>query len=256
MITAAAKALGTVLKFGKDIISKLTAPFKNIPKWFKSKFDDVFKKIKDALSGVGKFFGNILTTIKNKFNNIPTWFKDKFSDAWKKIKGVFSGVGKFFGGIWSTIKSKFTNIGTKVGNAIGGAFKKAINSVLATAERVINFLPNSVNKLLKTINKLPGVSIGKMSTVSLPRLEHGGLVRDATQALVGERKGHHEAVLPLSDKRAMKEIADAMNEAGGGRNVTINQTNNFSKTHSRREIYEARKATERAVRNQLKAAGA
>lgn len=216
MITAASKALGTVLKFGKSMVSKLTEPFKNIPTWFKKKFDDV----------------------------------------WIKIKGAFSGVGKFFGGIWSTIKSKFTNIGTKVGNAIGGAFKKAINSVLATAERVINFLPNSVNKLLKTINKLPGVSISKMNTVSLPRLEHGGLVRDATQALVGERKGHHEAVLPLSDKRAMKEIVDSLNEAGGARGVTINQTNNFSKAHSRREIYEARKATERTVRNQLKAAGA
>lgn len=211
MIGAAAKSLGVVLKFGKDMVAKLTAPFSNIPKWFKSKFDDV----------------------------------------WKKIKSAFSSVGSFFGGIWKTIKDKFTGIGTKVGDAIGGAFKKAINSVLATAEKAINFLPNSINKMLDVINKLPGVTIGKMSTVSLPRLEHGGLVRDATQALVGERKGHHEAVLPLTDKRAMKEIADAMN-AAGGRNVTINQTNNFSKAHSRREIYESRKATERAVRNELK----
>lgn len=212
MIGAAAKSLGVVLKFGKDMVAKLTAPFSNIPKWFKSKFDDV----------------------------------------WKKIKSAFSGVGSFFGGIWKTIKDKFTGIGTKIGDAIGGAFKKAINSVLATAEKAINFLPNSINKMLDVINKLPGVSIGKMSTVSLPRLEHGGLVRDATQALIGERKGHHEAVLPLTDKRAMKEIADAMNAAGGGRNVTINQTNNFSKAHSRREIYESKKATERAIRNELK----
>lgn len=165
----------------------------------------------------------------------------------------FNGIGKTFSNIWKKITNSFKSIGTKVGNAIGGAFKNAINSVLATAEKAINFLPNTFNKLLNTINKLPGVTIGKMNTVELPRLAKGGVVSEATQAIIGEGRGS-EAVLPLSDKKAMKQIVDALYNAGGGlgQGITVNQTNNFSKAHSHREMYESKRATEQIIRRELK----
>lgn len=165
----------------------------------------------------------------------------------------FSGIGKTFSNIWKAVTNSFKSIGTKVGNAIGGAFKNAINSVLATAERAINFLPNTFNKLLSVINELPGVTIGKMNTVDLPRLAKGGVVSEATHAIIGEGRGN-EAVLPLSDKKAMKQIVDALYNAGGGsgHEIVVNQTNNFSKAHSHREMYESKRATEQIIRRELK----
>lgn len=37
--------------------------------------------------------------IKSTFSNIPNWFREKFSEAWKAVKNVFSTGGQIFDGI-------------------------------------------------------------------------------------------------------------------------------------------------------------
>lgn len=170
--------------------------------------------ISAAIGKVKEVFGKVLSAIKGVFSKIGSWFGEKFGEAWEKIKRVFSGAGKFFGGIWQTIKSKFDGLGTKIGDAIGSGFKTAINGALKTVEGGINFIPKALNGALNLINKLPGVNIGKIPTISLPQLAKGGIVSAPTLAMVGE-KGK-EAVMPLEnntgwiDKLAEK-IASVVN---------------------------------------------
>lgn len=179
---------------------------------------------------------------------IGLWEKVKSAakDAWEGIKNTFSKVGSFFGGIWDTIKEKFTSVGTKIGDAIGGAFKKAINAVLETVENAINKVPKAINKALDLINKLPNVNISPLPTISLPRLAKGGVVKGATTALIGEDGA--EAVVPLEKNRqwikAVAEELAAINQQG----VVINQTNNYSAAHSRLELYKSKQQTAAAVR--------
>ena len=171
--------------------------------------------------------------------------KEAASTAWEFIKDTFSKLGDFFGGLWDTIKEKFTSIGTKIGEAIGGAFKSAINAVLATVEKGINTVPNAINKALDLINALPGVNISPMKTVQLPRLAKGGVVRGATQALIGEDGA--EAIVPLErNTEWLDKVADKIAEKSGG--VVINQTNNYSQAHSRLELYKTKQQTAAAVR--------
>ena len=198
------------------------------------------------------FWIGLWDKIKSAASAVADWLPQAFSRAVDGIKNVFSGIGDFFGGIWDTIKERFSTVGTKIGEAIGGAFKKAINSVIATVEKGINFIPNSINKMLGAINKLPGVNISPIQTVSLPRLAKGGVVNRATTALIGEDGA--EAVIPLERNRQwIKEVAKEFAAQGNqNKNVVVNQTNNYSQAHSRYEIWKSEKATVNAVKLALK----
>ena len=225
----------------------------------KEEFSQAWEDIKSVWSTAGDFFAGIWTTIKVTFASVGTWFKTKFTTAWTSIKNVFSPetVGEFFGGIWDTIKSKFTSIGTKVGDAIGGAFKSAINAVLQTVEDAINAVPDAINGALDVINKIPGVNISHMGYVELPRLAKGGIVDKSMLANIGE--AGKEAVIPLErNKAGLKEIArllanemPAMNGTSGKGGDTVynfTQNNTSPKALSRYDIYRQTKNLIRAVK--------
>jgi TP901 family phage tail tape measure protein len=214
----------------------------------KEEFSQAWEDIKSVWSTAGDFFAGIWTTIKVTFASVGTWFKTKFTSAWTSIKNVFSPetVGEFFGGIWDTIKSKFTSIGTKVGDAIGGAFKSAINAVLQTVEDAINAVPDAINGALDVINQIPGVNIPSMGYVELPRLAKGGIVGKSMLANIGE--AGKEAVIPLErNKAGLREIArllvdempaiGGVNGAKGGTVYNFTQNNTSPKALSRYEIY-------------------
>lgn len=212
-------------------------------------FSGAWEAIKKIWNNVKGYFQTVWNSIKTIFalDTVKEFFKNSFSKAWTAIKGVFSGVGEFFGGIWDTIKEKFSSIGTKVGDAIGGAFKTAVNAVIATVENGINFIPDAVNKMLDKINELPGVEISAIPTVSLPRLAKGGVVNKATSAIIGEAGA--EAVVPLERNTGwLDKIADKLAAKIGGGGVVVNQTNNYAQTHSRYEIYKSQQATAKAVK--------
>lgn len=223
----------------------------------KEEFATAWENIKTVWSAAGDFFAGIWTTIKDKFTSVGTWFKTTFTTAWTNIKNVFSTVGEFFGGIWDTIKSKFTSIGTKVGEAIGGAFKSAINAVLETVENAINAVPDAINGALDVINKIPGVNISHMGYVELPRLAKGGIVDKSMLANIGE--AGKEAVIPLErNKAGLKEIArllanempamNGTNGTGGGTVYNFTQNNTSPKALSRYDIYRQTKNLIRAVK--------
>lgn len=223
----------------------------------KEEFSTAWENIKSVWSAVGDFFAGVWTTIKGKFTSVGTWFKTTFTTAWTNIKNVFSTVGDFFGGIWDTIKSKFTNIGTKVGQAIGGAFKSVINSVLETVENTINAVPDAINGAIDILNKIPGVDIDHLGYVELPRLAKGGIVDKSMLANIGE--AGKEAVIPLErNKAGLKEIArllanempaiNGTNGKGGDTVYNFTQNNTSPKALSRYDIYRQTKNLIRAVK--------
>lgn len=209
-------------------------------------FSAAWNFIKSVWNGAGDFFSGIWNGIKNAFSACTSFFKDAFSQAWQAVKNVFSGVGSFFSGIWDTIKSKFTSIGTKIGEAIGGAFRFAANAVIATVENAINKIPNAINGAISLINQLPNVNISSIPTVSLPRLAKGTVVSKATAAIVGEDGA--EAIVPLErNTQWIKKVAKEL-DGQQKRSVNVYQTNNYSQSHSRYELYQSKQQTAAAVR--------
>ena len=174
--------------------------FSAIGKWFTEKFRDVQKAGKEAMENVKKWFSDAYKSVTKTFSNIGSWFKNTFQTAWKNIKNAFSSWGSFFSGLWTQIKNKFSSIGSALGTAMGNAVKSGLNKVIATVERAINKGIGFINSAINLANKLPGVNVSKVGTVSLPRLAKGGVLEKGQVGLL-EGSGT-EAVVPLERNKA------------------------------------------------------
>lgn len=174
--------------------------FSNIGKWFSEQFQKVQKAGKDAMADVKKWFSDAYKSVTKTFSNIGSWFKSTFQTAWKNVKNAFSSWGSFFSGLWTQIKNKFSSIGSALGTAMGNAVKNGLNRVIATVERAINKGIGLINGAINLANKLPGVDVGKVATVSLPRLARGGVLEKGQVGIL-EGSGA-EAVVPLENNKA------------------------------------------------------
>lgn len=154
---------------------------------------NVCNKMKETVSNwvnnVSNFFSNLKTNTINKVTEIREGIKNKFQEAYNGIKNIFSNIGNFFSGIWNNVKNTFSNLGTSIGDAISGAVKTGINGVISLIERTINSAIRLINGGIKLINLIPGVTVGTINTLSLPRLAKGGVLTEATTVLAGEYSG-------------------------------------------------------------------
>lgn len=205
------KAWDSTVTFFKNIWKDIKQAYADVSKWFSNLFQSAYKGILNAWSGTKKFFSDSWQSVKNTYSNVTTWFRDKFQSAWTAVKNVFAGWGSFFSGLWTQIKNKFSSIGSALGTAMGNAVKNALNWVLATVERAINKGIGLINSAINLANKLPGVDVGKVAKVSLPRLEKGGVLERGQVGLL-EGTGA-EAVVPLERNRAwLSKVAQDLNE--------------------------------------------
>ena len=193
------KAWSSVTSYFRGIWSDITKIYANVKSWFSDKFRQALNGIKSAWNGASSFFRGIWSSVTNTFSNVGGWFRSKFNSAWSSIKGVFSSWGSFFGGLWTKIKSKFSSIGTSLGTAMGNSVKSAMNKVLSTIESAINKGIGLINSAIRLANKLPGINVGTVNKIALPRLERGGVLKKGQIGLL-EGSGA-EAVVPLDQNR-------------------------------------------------------
>lgn len=163
-----------------------------------------WQTIQTILKPVVTFFTSLWQQLEKIYAPVPEFFRGVFADAWTKIKNVFSGWVSFFSDLWSKIKNTFKGLGTSLGTAIGGAVKTALNSVINWVETTINKAIGLINGAIDIINKLPGVDVGKINKLSLPRLAEGGIATSATIAMIGE--AGKEAVLPLENNTEWMDL--------------------------------------------------
>ncbi len=191
-------------------------------------FSAAWDVIRDIFSVVVEFFAGIWSGIKEAFASAAEWFGKIFRSAWKGISNAFDAAVDFSAAsgrgfprcsaastassnpssrrhgrqskmsfpAWAAFsaasgtpsKRPLPTSEPASGNAIGGAFKKVVNSIIGFAQNTINGFISAINSAIKLINKIPGVSIGLISKLSIPRLAAGGLV-DAGQMFVAREAG-------------------------------------------------------------------
>lgn len=200
-----------IKKASSDAWTAIKNTFSSIGKWFSDKFALVQKAGKDAMEKTKKWFSDSYKKITSTFSNIGSWFKGKFQNAWSSIKSVFSGWGSFFSGLWSSIKNKFSSIGSTLGSAMGNAVKSGLNKVLSKVENTINKGVSLINSAIGLANKLPGINVGKVPKISLPRLARGAVLEKGQVGIL-EGSGA-EAVVPLeNNKKWLTKVAEDLNE--------------------------------------------
>ena len=169
---------------GQWFNEKIVIPIKNF-------FGNLWNNIKNTASGAWQ-------GIKGIFSGVGSWFSSKFQEAYYGITRIFSNIGSFFSGIWNRIKYTFSSLGTSIGNAISGAVRSGINGVIFMIERTVNRAISLINGGINLINKIPGVYVGHVPSLYLPRLAQGGYVKANTPqlAMIGDNRHQGEVVAP------------------------------------------------------------
>lgn len=155
------------------------------------------------------WFSNLWGDIKGIFRPVAEFFKNIWGKAFNAVKNVFAPIVDFFSNIWGKIKDKFSNLGTSIGDAISSAVKSGVNGIIWLIEGTINTAIGLINGAIRLINLLPGVNVGYVQKLHMPRLAKGGIVDSATIAMVGEQG--KEAVVPLENNTEwMDKLADRL----------------------------------------------
>ncbi len=247
---------GFVLFF-QGLWDGIVAIFSAVVGFFVSFFELEYRGLTNIWSGITGFFQGLWDGIVAVFSGVAGFFSGIFQDAYNNIVSIFSGIGGFFRGLWDDISGAFSNLGTRIGDAIGGAVKAGINGVLGMIEGTINGGIGMINGAIGLINKIPGVEIGYMPSLDLPRLARGGVLANGARAVIAGEDGA-EAIVPL-EKNTMwirkvaeelrtelsyvNQTAFARTAAGsvsiGGSTQTVNfyQTNNSPKAVDRLSVY-------------------
>ena len=183
----------------------------NVWKAVKETASEAWKSITKTFSKIGSWFTEKFEEVRKGGKKAMDNLKKVFSDAWTSIKKTFSGWGSFFSGLWTTIKSKFGSIGSSLGKSMGDAVKSGLNKVISSIEKTINKGISLINSAIKLANKLPGISVGTVPKLKLPRLAKGGVLEKGQIGLL-EGSGA-EAVVPLENNRAwLSKVAADLNE--------------------------------------------
>ena len=232
--------LGTYIIQGLlDGISSLVDSIKRIWENIKQTAISIFNSVKDNISNIfnnikniaSNIWNSITSNIRNAVSNIKNGIVQNFQNAYNSIQNIFSNIGSFFSGVWSRIRNTFSSLGTSIGNAISGAVKSGINGVISLIERTINSAIRLINGGIRLINLIPGVYVGSINTLSLPRLAKGGVLTEATTVLAGEYSGaktNPEIVTPQNIMRDTFE--DVLSNYSGSNNdrpiyLTVNVGN-------------------------------
>lgn len=218
----------TVTGYFKAIFDTIAGIFSVIRNVLTGHWSDAWEGIKGIVGTWIDFFKGIWNSISNVFSKVGDFFKNTFSSAWNAIKSVFSGVGSFFSGVWNTIKGIFTGIAQTVGNTMSSVFKSAVNGMIGVAEKILNAPIKAINTAIGILNKVPGVNISKINTLSLPRMEKGGVLDKGARAVIAGENGA-EAMVPLEKNtkwinRVAEQFKTAFIDTVGINTDYINQT--------------------------------
>lgn len=194
-------------------------------KWLGNVIGGVVKGATSAFTGFTGFMINTWNTIKGVWSAVSGFFKGIFSSAVNGVSSIFWRIVGTVQAVWNRVTGIFGRIGSFVGNSIGGAVRGAVNGALSMVQNMANGFINLINGAIGAINKIPGVNIGKIGHLSLPRLATGGIV-EATpggRAIIAGEGGQNEWVVPESKMASLvAKINGRTGGTGTGGGVTIN----------------------------------
>lgn len=192
----------------------------------------IMKLTNGALEIWNKFISPIVDflvkTLGPIFVTVFNYIVDSIGTAIATISDIVKSLLKVFGGIIDFLVGVFTGNWSKAWEGVRNIFKGIFEGLVSIAKWPLNLIIDMVNAaisgintMIKTINKVPGVSIPTIGKI--PKLAKGGIVDAPTIAMVGE--AGKEAVMPLENNTGWisdlaAKVADRMPRSGESSNDT------------------------------------
>lgn len=232
---------GVIWDVISTVLNTIKTVFSTIWNSIKTTVNTVWNAIKSTISTVINTISTIISTvlngIKTTFSTVWNSIKTTVSTIINSVKSTISTVmGSIQTGIstaLSSIKTNWSNMWTNmkttvvnIFNGIWGSIKGVINSIIGGIESMANAVIRGINSMIRALNNLSfdvpdwvpeiggktfGFNIPTISNISIPRLATGGVVDQATVAMIGE--AGQEAVVPLENNTGwMDKIAARIGE--------------------------------------------
>lgn len=233
--------INTISTIISTVLNSIKTTFSTIWNSIKTTVTTIINSIKSTIStvinAVSTTISTVLNSIKTTFSTVWNSIKTTVSTIINSVKSTISTVmGSIQTGIstaLSSIKTNWSNMWTNmkttvvnIFNGIWSSIKGVINSIIGGIESMANGVIKGINGMINALNKLSfdvpdwvpeiggetfGFNIPTISTISIPRLATGGVVDQATVAMIGE--AGQEAVVPLENNTGwMDKIAARIGE--------------------------------------------
>lgn len=199
--------------------------------------------------GIGEVFSSIVNGIlrmgANIFNALATTVSSIVTGLFNTFSGIMRSIYNVASSIWNNIKSTVSNVASSLVSGVVGTFNGFVSTVTGIFNNVKNAITNPIETAKNTIKgivdaikgfftgfkikiphiKLPHFSIkpsgwqigdlleGKIPSLGIDWYAKGGEFN--SPAIIGVGEAGRETVLPLSNPRTMRNVGEAIAEAGG-----------------------------------------
>lgn len=233
-ISVVSSVISTVLNTIKTIFSTI---WNSIKTTVNTVWNAIKSTISTVINTISTIISTVLNTIKTTFSTVWNSIQTTVSTIINSVKSTISTVmGSIQTGIstaLSSIKTNWSNMWNNmkttvvnIFNGIWSSIKGVINSIIGGIESMANAVIRGINSMIRALNNLSfdvpdwvpeiggkkfGFNISTIGTISIPRLATGGVVDQATVAMIGE--AGQEAVVPLENNTGwMDKIAARIGE--------------------------------------------
>lgn len=160
-------------KFFDSLWLGIKKTWETVEKWFNDNVTtpllNLWKTATGEEDGIEKVVDALWANIQTTWTGVSEWFKtnvtDKLYSVWETVTGDGDGTGirDLFSKMWSAIKSGAVT----AMNGLIGVIESAINKMIGGINKMIS----AANTVLSAVGGEDAVQIGKLTTVSLPRIQ-------------------------------------------------------------------------------------
>ena len=194
------------------IVNTIMAVISPIVNWIN---DNIIQPIANFFSGlwngIVQGVSGFIQGVMNVISPITNWINSN----------IIQPVSRFFSGLWNGVVQGI--------NGLAAGIKNIFSSIVGIIKAPINAIIGGVNTVIRGLNSIkvpdwvPGLGGAHPNFPTIPMLAKGGVVDNATMAIIGE--SGKEAVMPLENNTGwITNLAGQLAErggAGGGNTVNI-----------------------------------
>ncbi|WP_422122934.1 phage tail tape measure protein [Planococcus sp. X10-3] len=167
IITSIIAIIAPIVTFIAGVIASIFKAITPIIVFVTGVFNTVFSVISGIFNTIVQYIGSAIQSVSNTIAQVSGVVSGVFNGIWSKIASVMDRVKTKIQGVFDAIKTAWSGLKTFVSSVftgIGDNMADLVNRVKGFVNGVIG----GINSAIGLINKIPGVSIGK-----IPQLARG-----------------------------------------------------------------------------------
>lgn len=227
IINAIMAVIAPIIAFVAGVIANVVAVIRPIINIVTGIFNTVFSVVSGVFRNIVTFIGSAINGISSVISGISSVVSSVFNTVLSIVSGIMNRVSSTVSGVFNAIRgawSGLTGFVSGVFSGISEAVQKLVNQVKGFVNNVIG----GINAAVGLINKIPGVSIGKIPYLARGTDDWQGGFAIMNEGGRGELVNLPNGAQVIPHDVSMKYAREAAkeNSRGSGDYIAIGQNDN------------------------------